>query len=222
MIKQIKNKTALKEFFESFVLWLCLFTVIFMTFSGVFAFDGENIKPKSVVKMHVVANSDSQIDQTLKLKVRDTLLQVIPLVFDGCDNIDKAKAAASRYESLLRAVALGEIKSQGFDYDVKIVMQNKLYEKQTLGDIILPAGEYFALSFIIGEGGGKNWWGVVFPGLYTGDSVSLEKMQENLYSAGFSKDKTKSIIDKQKENSIKVKNVYVKSKALDFVFGLFK
>lgn len=222
MIKEIKNTKKIKSFFENFVLWICLFTVIFMTFSGVFAFDDEKVKNDSVVKMHVVANSDSQIDQTLKLKVRDTLLQVIPLVFDGCDNIDKAKAAAGRYESLLRAVALGEIKSNGFDYDVKIVLQERLYEKQVYGDITLPAGKYFALSVIIGEGGGKNWWGVVFPDLYGGQTLDLDEMKAQLLLEGFSKKQVQSIVDKQKENSIKVKNVYVKSKALDFVLRLFK
>ncbi len=222
MIKEIQKRNKKQTFFENFVLWLCLFTVIFMTFSSVFAFRGENIKNDSIVKMHVVANSDKDIDQKLKLKVRDTLLKVTPLVFDGCQNVDEAKKNAQKYQNILRNLALGEIKNQGFDYDVKIVMQERLYDKQTLGDITLPAGEYFALSVIIGEGGGKNWWGVVFPDLYGGESVSLEQMQNELLSQGLTKEECKKVIDKQKENSQKVGNVYVKSKVVDFVLGLFK
>ena len=123
----------------------------------------ESIREK-MLRMHVIANSDSEEDQQLKLKVRDAVLLAGEKVFDGSITATEAKEKITPHIDYLENVALDTIKNEGFDYGVEITVENEYFNTRTYDNIItLPAGYYNAIKVIIGEGKGQNWWCVMFP-----------------------------------------------------------
>lgn len=130
---------------------------------GAFSFECEGIRNK-ILRMHVIANSDSVEDQHLKLKVRDAVLTKGKELFDGSITADEAEEKIFPYIDELEKSALSVVKSEGFDYDVKISVENDYFKTRVYdNDITLPAGYYTAVKVIIGEGKGRNWWCVMFP-----------------------------------------------------------
>lgn len=123
----------------------------------------DNIREK-MLRMHVIANSDSEEDQQLKLKVRDAVLLAGEKVFDGSVTATEAKEKITPYIDYLENIALETIKNEGFDYNVKITVEKEYFNTRTYeNSVTLPAGYYTAVKVIIGEGKGQNWWCVMFP-----------------------------------------------------------
>lgn len=123
----------------------------------------DNIRDK-MLRMHVIANSDSEADQALKLKVRDAVLQEGKEIFDGSVTADQAEEKILPHIEQLRQSALAVIKDEGYDYDVQITVQKEYFATRTYeNSVTLPAGYYTAVKVIIGEGAGQNWWCVMFP-----------------------------------------------------------
>lgn len=119
---------------------------------------------KDVLRMHVIANSDSDADQTLKLKVRDAVLEEGKSIFDGSLTAGEAEEILEPQRERLLAAAKRVIKENGYDYDVRIEIGRDFFPTRVYdGRITLPAGEYEAVRVIIGSGEGKNWWCVMFP-----------------------------------------------------------
>lgn len=128
-----------------------------------FSEECRNIRSK-MLRMHVIANSDSDIDQELKLKVRDAVLAEGKEIFDGSVTADDAKSKILPETERLRKAALAVIENEGFSYDVKITVDNEYFNTRTYDNsVTLPAGYYTAVKVIIGEGKGHNWWCVMFP-----------------------------------------------------------
>lgn len=122
-----------------------------------------NIREK-MLRMHVIANSDSEEDQALKLKVRDAVLSEGKEIFDGSVTAEDAKDKILPETERLRKAALKVIENEGFEYDVKITVENEYFNTRTYdSSVTLPAGYYTAVKVIIGEGKGHNWWCVMFP-----------------------------------------------------------
>lgn len=123
----------------------------------------ESIREK-MLRMHVIANSDSEEDQQLKLKVRDVVLSAGKEAFDGSVTAIEAKEKITPYIDYLENTALETIKNEGFDYNVKITVEKEYFSTRTYDNsVTLPAGYYTAVKVIIGEGKGQNWWCVMFP-----------------------------------------------------------
>jgi stage II sporulation protein R len=119
---------------------------------------------KRILRMHVIANSDSEADQALKLKVRDAVLQQGKELFDGEINSKNAEKKLVPQKAELENAAKKVIEENGFDYDVKINIGKAFFTTRTYdGKYTLPAGNYEAVNVIIGEGKGHNWWCVMFP-----------------------------------------------------------
>ncbi len=118
----------------------------------------------SVLRMHVVANSDSEEDQCLKLKVRDAVLEAGKEYFDNSESAAQAEGKLIPVKDELERVAKKVVEENGYDYDVKVNIGNAYFPTKTYdGDVTLPAGEYEAVNVIIGSGQGHNWWCVMFP-----------------------------------------------------------
>lgn len=118
----------------------------------------------SVLRMHVVANSDSEEDQCLKLKVRDAVLEAGKEYFDNSESAAQAEEKLIPVKDELENVAKKVVEDNGYDYDVKVNIGNAYFPTKTYdGDVTLPAGEYEAVNVIIGSGNGHNWWCVMFP-----------------------------------------------------------
>lgn len=123
----------------------------------------DSIREK-MLRMHVIANSDSVEDQELKLKVRDAVLEEGKELFDGSVTSEDAEKILVPHIEELEKVALETIKSEGFDYKVKITVGEEYFKTRTYDNsVTLPAGYYTAVKVVIGEGQGQNWWCVMFP-----------------------------------------------------------
>ena len=123
----------------------------------------DNIRDK-MLRMHVIANSDSKEDQELKLKVRDAVLKEGKELFDGSITSKDAEKILVPHINKLEQVALETIKKEGFDYKVRITVGEEYFKTRTYDNsVTLPAGYYTAVKVVIGEGQGQNWWCVMFP-----------------------------------------------------------
>lgn len=119
----------------------------------------------SVLRMHVLANSDSEEDQALKLQVRDRLLEVSKEIYSNSTTKEEAVQETNAHLHLLQKEAQKVVASRGFDYPVSVALENTYFTTRTYGDVTLPAGNYQAIRVVIGEGEGHNWWCVMFPPL---------------------------------------------------------
>jgi stage II sporulation protein R len=144
-------------------LFLALVFTILLNFTG-FTAGCEKI-PSQVLRLHVLANSDSQEDQSLKLKVRDRILEESRGMLDNVQNREQAEQAVRQRLSQLQGAAQDEVNRHGYDYPVKARLAKTYFTTRTYGDVTLPAGEYDALEVTIGSGKGHNWWCVIFPQL---------------------------------------------------------
>lgn len=139
------------------VLLCCLINI------NAFSEKCDSIRDK-MLRMHVIANSDSEEDQALKLKVRDAVLREGKELFDGSVSSKDAEKILVPHIKALEKVALETIKNEGYDYDVKITVQEEFFNTRVYDNAItLPAGNYMAVKVIIGDGLGQNWWCVMFP-----------------------------------------------------------
>ncbi len=140
-----------------------------------------------VIRLHVIANSDSQADQALKLQVRDRILnQAGDLFAQGLSREEAERAIVSRLPELAAAGA-EVVEEEGYAYPVTASLEEDVwFPTKEYTDFALPAGDYTALRVVIGDGGGKNWWCVVFPPLCLG-SVT-ETTAETAAAGGFSQE----------------------------------
>lgn len=151
--------------FKLFEISLLLGFLIAVVFSVTgFASTCEEIRG-DVLRLHVLANSDSEEDQELKLKVRDALLKAGKNVFDGSVTKENAEKKIEAEKEFLIETAEKVIREQGFDYDVEITVTEEFFTTRTYENVTLPAGKYKAVRVLIGESAGKNWWCVMFPPL---------------------------------------------------------
>ena len=127
-----------------------------------FAKTSEEIR-SDVLRLHVIANSDSSVDQNLKLRLRDYILEEGEDIFDGSVNVENAVKKIEPKLAELENSAETFVKNAGFDYDVKITLSIEYFTTRTYESVTLPAGKYLALRVVIGSGEGHNWWCVMFP-----------------------------------------------------------
>lgn len=123
---------------------------------------------EKVVRLHVLANSDSRDDQALKLQVRDQVLSQAAELLTGQESAAEAAAILRDNLPLLARTAAREIKSRGYGYPVRVSLEDCWFPSRQYADVSLPAGTYQALRVVIGEGEGHNWWCVVYPSLCMG------------------------------------------------------
>lgn len=120
-----------------------------------------------VLRLHVIANSDSEADQAAKLYVRDQLLLAGAGLFDGSVDAQTAEAMILPRVEELEACAYKALQARGLDYSVQVTVGEAYFNTRTYEEtgITLPAGRYQAVRVVLGEGGGQNWWCVMFPPL---------------------------------------------------------
>lgn len=119
----------------------------------------------SVLRLHVIANSNSDEDQALKLLVRDAVLLDAKELLDGVYNREKAERIISENLERLQQSAEQTIRDNGYSYDVQIKLEKESYPTKSYESCAFPAGEYTSLQIMIGESAGKNWWCVLYPPL---------------------------------------------------------
>lgn len=132
---------------------------------GMWSIRSQQVLADKVVRLHILANSDSEGDQALKLQVRDAVLERAEEILERAH--DRSAAEEDLREALpeLREIALETVAAQGYDYDVTAELTDAAFPTREYDGFTLPAGEYLALRLVIGAGEGHNWWCVVFPPL---------------------------------------------------------
>ena len=118
---------------------------------------------QNVLRLHIIANSDSDADQALKLAVRDRILKTSSQIFEDCNSVDSAITVAKSEIDKITATANDVIKQNGFSYTARADVDKSYFDTRVYDDFTLPAGNYNSLIVRLGEGKGKNWWCVVFP-----------------------------------------------------------
>lgn len=150
----------MKSFLKAVITAFVLSFIITQTF---FTAQCEEI-PENVLRLHILANSDSEEDQNLKIKVRDHILKESTELYKNADN--KIEAVHITKTNLKRIVkdAQQYVYSLGYDYKVSgEIVQDMYFNTREYDNYTLPAGRYDAFRIIIGEGEGHNWWCVMFP-----------------------------------------------------------
>lgn len=120
---------------------------------------------EGVLRLHILANSDSDEDQQLKLNVRDELLEYTEELFSGCRNKEEAVRKAGEHIGDIQCFAQNSVRKHGYDYPVQAYVTNMSFDTRVYDDVTMPAGHYDAVRIVIGEGAGHNWWCVLFPAL---------------------------------------------------------
>lgn len=138
---------------------------LYLAFSCTYFTSSAEAVKRDVVRLHILANSDSQADQEVKLKVRDALLETNASILSDSVTTENAREHFEKSKDILLQTAEEALIENGFDYNVKITLQKEYFETRAYGDLTFPAGQYTALKVILGEGEGKNWWCVMFPPL---------------------------------------------------------
>lgn len=120
---------------------------------------------ENVFRLHILANSDGEEDQLLKLKVRDAVLEESESLFSRSDSAESALRLAEENLPLLEEAARGTIRASGYDYPVSCKIEEMYFDRRVYDSVTMPEGVYKALRITIGEAEGKNWWCVMYPPL---------------------------------------------------------
>lgn len=146
----------------------------------------ETALAKSVIRLHVLANSDTKEDQELKLKVRDRIISEMGEIFNGETDIENAREVTKENLMKIQKTAEEEIAKNGYSYSVNVTFGKSDFPTKEYGNLILPAGSYEAVKVEIGNAEGQNWWCVLFPPLcfvdescVTTDTRAFDAIEKN-------------------------------------------
>ena len=121
-----------------------------------------------VFRLHILANSDSEEDQALKLRVRDRVLKRGDELFNSAKTKEEAEKLTASHLQELADIAADEIADSGYDYPVRAELTRMYFNTRRYASYTLPAGTYDALRLVIGKGEGHNWWCGMYPSLCVG------------------------------------------------------
>ena len=176
---------------------LCLASVLL--FVGVMPIHGEAEIYEAVIRLHVLANSDSAEDQALKLLVRDAVLESAAPLVSQCNSRAEAQSVLEANRNRLERDAKAVIEREGYDYPVTIRFDLEQYPTRTYDSFCFPAGEYLSMRVCIGEAEGQNWWCCLFPPLCLGAStVPQEDAEEAFVEVGLTPSQYKVITQSEK------------------------
>ncbi len=158
---------------------ICLALVIIMGFLLFYTYTGDSRNEhEGIIRLHVIANSNTVGDQALKLKVRDAVIEYMQKQED-LTNAEETEDYIKENLDSFEKIAEGIICSEGYDYSADADLGIRYIPEKTYGDIKFPAGNYEALNITLGEGKGENWWCVIFPPLCLLDEGTEDGTEED-------------------------------------------
>ena len=169
---------------------------------------------ENLIRFHVLANSDSEEDQALKLKVRDKVISYLKPKLEDSESISQSEKIILNEKDKLMDICKETIKQNGYNYDVSINLGYSKFPTKQYSSVVLPAGEYQSLKIIIGKGQGKNWWCVMFPPLCFVDEQNnvIDKETDEKLKKVLTKDEYELIVEKDKKN---INNLQIKFKIVE-------
>ena len=192
------------------ILGICISFLIAFTVMSVLPVSGEEEIYDNMIRLHVLANSDSPEDQELKLKVRDAVLEEAEKI--SCTGPGEAYIKAKDSLGVLKTAAESKIREEGYSYSVDVVLGEEKYPERDYDGFALPSGTYTSLRVLIGDAAGKNWWCVLYPPLCTAAATEREDV---FIAAGFTKDQYETITETEN------KRYRVKFKIVEIIKELF-
>ncbi len=182
-------------------LLICTIAVMALALlAGILPIHGESEIYDTVVRLHVLANSDSESDQALKLKVRDAVIEVVTPAVEGCKTQAEAIDAIEQILPMIKAEAERTVAENGCDHSVEVTLSEEYYPTKTYESCAFPEGKYTSLRVMIGESEGQNWWCCLFPPLcLSAATPDDENSNEDAFiSVGLTSDQYKLITESDK------------------------
>lgn len=176
-----------------------------------YSYNYDDVKD-ALIRFHVLANSDSDKDQALKIKVKDKVIEYLYPLLDKSKSIKETEKILLSNKEKIKEIAQQVISSQGYNYSVNLQLSRENFPVKSYGSIILPQGNYEAFRIIIGSGEGQNWWCVMFPPLCFID-VTKGKVEDN---------SCKKRLDKQIKISKHKQQTKLKFKSVEIFKEIFK
>lgn len=177
------------------IIILCCVLVLCVAVCDVLPIHGEEKIYESVVRLHVLANSDSDEDQALKLKVRDAILAYVsPRVIDSASREEAIEILQGELEAIEKTAA-EVVTAEGYNYPVDVTLTLEDYPTRNYESMSFPSGEYVSLRVLIGEAEGQNWWCVLFPPLCLSASSEKIENEEAFIAVGLNSDQYKIITE---------------------------
>lgn len=161
------------------------------------AVDYQKGMAEEILRFHVIANSDSDEDQALKMKVKEEVVKYVSTLTSCGEDLDSTKYILSLYLEEIKEAAEKVIKEEGYTYEVKVELTESYFPIKTYGEAVFPAGVYDALKIQIGKAQGKNWWCVLYPNLCFVDSAYgvLEEDQKEMLKNVLTEEEYESIFN---------------------------
>ena len=155
-----------REFFKNDIAVAMICAIIFTTTFSLAGFENncKNLR-ENILRLHILANSDSSYDQNIKLKVRDCILKTSENLFENSKSKEDALALAKENIPLFKKAAQNKLQELGYNKNVEISVGKAYFNTREYENFTLPAGEYDAVRVLIGKAEGKNWWCVMFPSM---------------------------------------------------------
>ncbi len=205
-----------KKLIFIFIIIALLITYIFLLSKNYVMAVSSDLS-NSVLRLHIIANSDSQQDQDLKLKVRDNIVKYMNTLTKDISDKQSVISLVNNNIDEFKKIALNTIHENGYDYAVNIKLGNFFFPTKDYGNISFPSGNYDALKIEIGDAIGQNWWCVLFPPLcLVGSSSgvlpndSKEILEDSLNSEEY------KLISEGKSNLNDNSNIQIKFKLIEW------
>lgn len=177
------------------ILVLGCVLVLCLAICNILPIHGEEKIYESVVRLHVLANSDSEEDQALKLKVRDAILSYVsPLVID-CKSREEALEILQGQMVSIEKIAQETVMTEGYEYTVDVTLTLEEYPTRNYETMSFPSGQYVSLRVLIGEAEGQNWWCVLFPPLCMSAASEKSSNEDAFIAVGLNSDQYKIITE---------------------------
>ena len=160
-------------------------SIILILVLGIFCtgcVDNKPISERELLRLHIRADSNDSVDQSVKLKVRDDIVAYLAEQNKNVTTFKEAYAKISSQLSTLKQIADKRLKLEGMNYVAEVKLTREYFPTRSYGNVVLESGIYDALIINLGSGNGDNWWCVVFPPLCyldaTDDFVYKSKLKE--------------------------------------------
>lgn len=179
----MENLRGKKSFFTVVTMFFGVLMYIICIEKDIVKADVQEGIAEEILRFHVIANSDSEEDQALKMKVKEEVVSYVSGLTQNQQQVEEAEYIIGLYLEEIRKKAEAVVEREGYDYPVTVELTDSYFPVKSYGEAVFPEGVYRALKIRIGKAEGKNWWCVLYPNLCFVDSaygVLEEEQKEQL------------------------------------------
>lgn len=196
ILVSLKRKDYYTMAFSKKLLICTIAIMVLSLVAGIMPIHGESEIYDTVVRLHVIANSDSEEDQELKLAVRDEIIKIVTPAVKDCTSQSEAIAAIGAIMDDIQTTAENTVRDAGYDYGVTVEIGEEHYPTKMYESCAFPEGEYVSLQIKLGQSEGQNWWCCLFPPLCLSAASGDDKINEDAFiSVGLTSDQYKMITE---------------------------